>query len=110
MAKFYAKAPNGSDATLSITVSGFTQSLQQNGWCKMPNGLILQWAAGKYYVSNLGNYSFPISFPNIKPLIIYQETPGDDSGDYSPVVTRAYSQTKPTKDISNYFGVFSIGY
>ena len=43
MAKFYAKAPDGSDATLSITVSGFTQSLQQNGWCKMPNGLILQW-------------------------------------------------------------------
>ena len=43
MAKFYAKAPDGTDATLSITVEGFTQSLQQNGWCKMPNGLILQW-------------------------------------------------------------------
>ena len=43
MAKLYAKAPDGSDALLSIVITGFTQSLQQNGWCKLPNGLLLQW-------------------------------------------------------------------
>ena len=43
MAKFYAKAPNGDDAVLSISIQNFTQSLQQNGWCKLPNGLIIQW-------------------------------------------------------------------
>lgn len=43
MAKFYAKAPDGSDALLSIVLTGFTQSLQQNGWCKLPNGLLFQW-------------------------------------------------------------------
>ena len=43
MAKFYAKAPNGDDAVLSISIQAFTQSLQQNGWCKLPNGLIIQW-------------------------------------------------------------------
>ena len=59
MAKFYAKAPDGTDATLSITVEGFTQSLQQNGWCKMPNGLILQWLETP---SSLETVSFPIAF------------------------------------------------
>jgi hypothetical protein len=44
MAKFYAKAPNGDDAVLSISIQAFTQSLQQNGWCKLPNGLIIQWS------------------------------------------------------------------
>ena len=43
MAKFYAKAPNGDDAILSISIQNFTQSLQQNGLCKLPNGLIIQW-------------------------------------------------------------------
>ena len=46
MAKFYAKAPDGSDALLSIVLTGFTQSLQQNGWCKLPNGLLIQWSRG----------------------------------------------------------------
>lgn len=62
MAKFYAKAPDGTDATLSITVEGFTQSLQQNGWCKMPNGLILQW--GKIIAKDTyqTKFTFPIPF------------------------------------------------
>ena len=44
MAKLYAKSPSGEDALLSISITGFTQSLQQNGWCKLPNGLLLQWS------------------------------------------------------------------
>ena len=43
MAKFYAIAPNGDSAVLSISLQNMDQSLQQNGWCKLPNGLIIQW-------------------------------------------------------------------
>lgn len=57
MATLYAYSPNGTQATLSYEVIGFTQSLQQNGWCKLPNGLILQWGEAVY-----GDMNFPISF------------------------------------------------
>ena len=66
MATLYAYSPNGTQATLSYSVIGFTQSLQQNGWCKLPNGLILQW--GLYSgtqdsrETEIGPFSFPISF------------------------------------------------
>ena len=52
MAKFYAVDANGNSALLSINIQGFTQSLQQNGWCKLPNGLILQWL----YSHDITNY------------------------------------------------------
>lgn len=48
MATLYAYSPNGTQATLSYSVIGFTQSLEQNGWCKLPNGLILQWIKAFY--------------------------------------------------------------
>ena len=51
MAKLYAKSPSGEDALLSISITGFTQSLQQNGWCKLPNGLLLQWKSNLSYIS-----------------------------------------------------------
>ena len=50
MATLYAYSPNGTQATLDYTIMGFTQSLQQNGWCKLPNGLILQWL---YYTQRI---------------------------------------------------------
>ena len=59
MAKLYAKAPDGSDALLSIVITGFTQSLQQNGWCKLPNGLLFQWG---YTSENNKVIKFPIDF------------------------------------------------
>ena len=57
MAKLYAKAPDGSDALLSIVITGFTQSLQQNGWCKLPNGLLFQWSFTEPIT-----YRFPVTF------------------------------------------------
>ena len=59
MAKLYAKAPDGSDALLSIVITGFTQSLQQNGWCKLPNGLLFQWS--KSSTGEPGYWTLPIS-------------------------------------------------
>ena len=36
-----------------------TSSLSNNGWCKLPNGLIMQWG-----ISNGGWVNFPIAFPH----------------------------------------------
>lgn len=45
---------------------GFTQSFADNGWCRMPNGLILQWGrlAAIRSEGSGPNVTFPISFPN----------------------------------------------
>ena len=44
--------------TQSIT-QGFTQNLAETGWCKLPNGMILQW--GKVRDGVVTN--FPVAFP-----------------------------------------------
>ncbi|WP_118879018.1 phage tail protein [Haemophilus haemolyticus] len=53
--------------TQSLT-QGFTQNLAETGWCKLPNGLILQWGKfnkGHSFVSDEQRLvTFPISFPN----------------------------------------------
>ncbi|MEX4349996.1 pyocin knob domain-containing protein [Haemophilus influenzae] len=53
--------------TQSIT-QGFTQNLAETGWCKLPNGMILQWGKfnkGHGFVSNEQRLvTFPITFPN----------------------------------------------
>ena len=53
--------------TQSIT-QGFTQNLAETGWCKLPNGLILQWGKfnkGHSFVSDEQRLvTFPITFPN----------------------------------------------
>ena len=74
MAKFYAKAPNGDDAVLSISIQAFTQSLQQNGWCKLPNGLIIQWfeAGGTYQPSQ-----YPLAYPTFVACLVASYA-GDD--------------------------------
>jgi hypothetical protein len=45
---------------------GFTQSFGDNGWCRMPNGFVIQW--GRLALSRgegTGpNITFPIAFPN----------------------------------------------
>ena len=79
MAKFYAKAPDGSDALLSIVLTGFTQSLQQNGWCKLPNGLLIQWTNGILgpIISSsphthywLEQWYFPVTFNNLLSVLV----------------------------------------
>ena len=53
--------------TQSITQE-FTQNLAETGWCKLPNGLILQWGKfnkGYGFVSDEQRLvTFPITFPN----------------------------------------------
>lgn len=42
---------------------GFTQSLDTNGWTKLPNGLIIQWFSATV-AGGLNTILFPIAFPN----------------------------------------------
>jgi hypothetical protein len=41
-----------------------TNSLAQNGWQRLPSGLIVQWGVTGSAVGNAGSFSFPIAFPN----------------------------------------------
>ena len=100
MAKFYAKAPDGTDATLSITVEGFTQSLQQNGWCKMPNGLILQWltntSSGSHFTTNFiinTNTTFYLSYIILGNGTYHGLTETDSSS--MKIVRNWYNQSYP---------------
>lgn len=43
MATLHVKSPNGNTYNMTIVTSGVTESLQHNGWCKLPNGVIVQW-------------------------------------------------------------------
>lgn len=40
------------------------RSINENGYSKLPNGLIIQWGRGMVNESNSGVYHFPVSFPN----------------------------------------------
>lgn len=74
-----------------ITDLNFTQNLTQNGWCRLPNGLIFQW--GYLSKSSLrqshATVTFPISFTeifNVSLTIKSQEVDGDhavDTGVYN---------------------------
>ncbi len=45
----------------NFTEQGYTQSLSAAGWCKLPNGLILQWVKG----SKATKVKWPIAFKKI---------------------------------------------
>ena len=59
-----------------------TSSLSNNGWCKLPNGLILQW--GKITLPNLTNEqtgvcTLPVTFPHAVFAIIMGSVAGSTS-------------------------------
>ena len=73
-----------------IGTGSFTQSLVANGWCKMPNGLIIQWGNA----STNGTYTFPIVFPSVCLSLTFgrkftsEGIPGADSFNNSGFVYR----------------------
>jgi len=54
------------DDWLSENITNWQQDFSQNGYTKLPNGLIIQWGHKwvDYTDSNLDTIVFPISFPN----------------------------------------------
>lgn len=83
MATLYAYSPNGTQATLDYTIMGFTQSLQQNGWSKLPNGLILQWRSGMISTGEFTIIYFPINFTNATKFCIAVHVNSNLAGYYS---------------------------
>ena len=55
---------NGIDALGKLSLAGFTQNLGRNGWCRLPNGLILQWGEFVDCYTDVDRLlHFPIAFP-----------------------------------------------
>ncbi|OOF53996.1 hypothetical protein BKK56_10520 [Rodentibacter genomosp. 2] len=78
----YLPAKGGTVALLE----DFTQNLSGNGWCKLPNGLIMQW--GK---ANGGWVNFPIAFPNSCFCVVGTQGEGRN---YEPYIIINISNTK----------------
>lgn len=53
------RSSGGKSLNKSVSIDDFSQNLSGNGWCKLPNGLIMQWG-----ISNGGWVNFPIAFPH----------------------------------------------
>ena len=43
MATLYVKTPGGTQVSVNLATMNIESDLQENGWCKLPNGLIIQW-------------------------------------------------------------------
>ena len=76
-----------------------TSSLSNNGWCKLPNGLIMQWG-----ISNGGWVNFPIAFPHQCFSVIGTPNGGGNYENYSIFNisnTRFFHKGKYDSDANN---------
>ena len=92
MAILHVKTPNGTTKTVDLETMNITSSLQQNGWCKLPNGLIIQWfeASGTRDSNNTTwvpiSKTFPVNFVKINPTHLSTVKTTINGGARSPVV------------------------
>ncbi|MDK9430985.1 phage tail protein [Gallibacterium anatis] len=60
-------------------IEDFTQNLAATGWCRLPNGLLLQWGAG----SGAGKKQFPVAFRQVYQVFGSGESNGDANRDWN---------------------------
>ena len=58
-------------------IEDFTQNLAATGWCRLPNGLLLQWGAG----SGAGKKQFPVAFRQVYQVVNSSTCRGDANYD-----------------------------
>ncbi|MFU2142607.1 phage tail protein [Gallibacterium anatis] len=58
-------------------IEDFTQNLSATGWCRLPNGLLLQWGAG----SGAGKKQFPVAFRQVYQVVSSSTCRGDANYD-----------------------------
>ncbi|WP_080742335.1 phage tail protein [Gallibacterium anatis] len=58
-------------------IEDFTQNLATTGWCRLPNGLLLQWGAG----SGAGKKQFPVAFRRVYQVVSSSTCGGDANYD-----------------------------
>ena len=63
------RSSGGKSLNKSVSIDDFSQNLSNNGWCKLPNGLILQWGG-----STNANILFPIAFPTVCLAVSHSKT------------------------------------
>lgn len=69
-----------------ITSASFNQKLSQNGWVKLPNGLLLQWG---YYTKETGasTHEYPIVFNEVFWVDVADEVSDGSNRIFSIIVT-----------------------
>ena len=90
---------NGKSLNEAVLHSNFSQNLSGNGWCKLPNGLIMQWG-----ISNGGWVNFPIAFPHQCFSVIGTPNGGGNYENYSIFNisnTRFFHKGKYDSDANN---------
>ncbi|WP_080733652.1 phage tail protein [Gallibacterium anatis] len=58
-------------------IEDFTQNLATTGWCRLPNGLLLQWGAGR----GAGKKQFPVAFRQVYQVVSSSTCGGDANYD-----------------------------
>ena len=101
MAILHVKTPNGTTKTVDLETMNITSSLQQNGWCKLPNGLIIQWARLDINERTFFSYTYPISFTALPT--VSAAGAGNGTGTGAIVTLNSYFANYTTKlDVSTY--------
>lgn len=98
----------------------FDSSLSENGWCRLPNGLILQWGVTAPLNTDTSvNISFPIQFPSsclnmtASPRAVNPQSYIGSTSAYTSNVTRnGATLTNDSSDQREAFAItwFAIGY
>lgn len=73
-------------ATLAAAFQGWNQLLADNGYQRLPGGLILQWGRGRTLTSGALNVVFPVAFPNACVAVVgtaLNNTIGSDTWEIS---------------------------
>jgi hypothetical protein len=61
-------------------LGGHALSFGQNGYCKFPNGLIVQWGNNSTGAGGNVNFAFPLAFPTACRAVIAMEASADGWG------------------------------
>lgn len=112
-----AEVANRTNVSAAITPANvgqtFGQSLAANGWCRLPNGLIMQWGVTEPLNTDTSiNISFPIQFPSsclnitASPRAINPQSYNGSTSAYTSNVTRAGATL--TNDSSTFREAFAI--
>ncbi len=67
-------AADGATGKQVVNISQFGASLANNGYQKLPNGMVIQWGVGVVTAGTLSTITFPIAFPNTCALFIPRPT------------------------------------
>ena len=116
MAHLHVKTPNGTAYSIdldTVTSQGSTPSTGENGengWCKLPNGLIIQFGRSR----NSRKFMFPVEFnsTNYTPLschLGYSPT-ATALNDSSDTHTTTYQWVELAHGVGDFIWLIAIGY